>query len=136
MIVQYSGSYSNPPSDVLNLIANKCSLLDSYIVMQTGQYEYKAIVYNNVSKKGEEYTIERVTGGNSNYYRVTSQSVDSFEYSVANEYYVYSNDGIGKALTLPVVEGAASHALVIICCVLLFAVVFKGALFKCLRPKR
>ena len=55
---------------------------------------------------------------------------------VDNEYYVFSNIGYGKSLDLPVYDGVISFSLMIISCVLLFAVVFKGALFKCLKRKR
>lgn len=136
MITQYTDSYSNPPSDIQNLVANKVSLLDSYILFQTGQYEYKAIVYNNASKKGVEYTFTRGSSNYNNYYSVSSSEVDTFEYSVRNEYYVYSNDGVGKSLDLPVMEGVTAHAVVILCCIAMFMVVFKGALFKCLKKRR
>lgn len=136
MISQYTGSYSNPPADVQNLIANKVKLLDSYILFQTGENEYKAIVYDNVSKRGEEYTISRPGSGYYNYYTVSSQEVDTFEYTVSNEYYVYSNTGVGKSLDLPVMEGVTAHSVIILACVVMFAIVFKGVLFKCLRIKR
>lgn len=136
MITQYTESYSNPPADVQNIVANKVSLLDSYILFQTDQYEYKAIVYNNASKQGKEYTFTRGSSNYNNYYTVRSTDVDEFEYTVRNEYYVYSNDGVGKSLSLPVVEGVTAHATVIICCLVMFAVVFKGALFKCLKRRR
>ncbi len=136
MIVQYTDSYSSPSADIQNLIANKISLLDSYILMQTGQYEYTALVYNNVSKQGTRYVISRNTAtGYNNQYSVRSFEDDSFEYTCANEYYVYSNDGVGKSLDLPVIEAVTAYALVVLCCLALFAVVFKGALFRCLRRR-
>lgn len=136
MITQYTGGYSNPPSDVQNIVANKVSLLDSYILFQTGENEYKAIVYNNASKKGKQYTFSRGNSSYNSYYTVSSSDVDTFEYTVSNEYYVYSNDGVGKSLSLPVMEGVTAHAVVIMCCLVMFAVVFKGVLFKCLRKQR
>lgn len=136
MITQYTESYSNPGSDIQNLIANKVSLLDSYVLMQTGQYEYTALVYNNASKQGTQYTISRGSSSYNNYYTVTETAIDSFEYTCSNEYYVYSNDGVGKSLDLPVMEGVTAHATIIMCCIVMFAVIFKGALFKCLRKRR
>lgn len=135
MITQYTGGYSNPPADVQNLVANKVQLLDSYILFQTGENEYKAIVFNNATKKGEEYTFSRPGSGYNNYYTVRSSEVDTFEYTVSNEYYVYSNDGVGKSLDLPVMEGVTAHAMMIVACVLMFAIAFKGVLFKCLRKR-
>lgn len=136
MITQYSDSYSTPSADIQNLIANKCSILDRYVLMQTGQYEYTGLVYNPCTKECKQYTIIRTsTSGYSNYYTVEETSAD-FEYKVTNEYYVYSNDGYGKSLNLPVTESVTAYSLLIISCVLMFAVVFKGVLFKCLRLKR
>ncbi len=130
MVNQYTDSYSSPSTQIQNLIANKISLLDQYILMQTGQYEYTALVYNPNSKKCIQYTISRKsTSGYSNYYEITEKTAD-FEYNVSNEYYVCSNVGYGTALDLPVYDGVISHSLIIICLLMLFAVVFKGALFK------
>lgn len=129
-ITQYTSSYSDPSTAIQNLIANKISLLDQYILMQTGQYEYTALVYNPNTKECVQYTISRESdSGYSNYYDITEKSAD-FEYTVFNEYYVFSNVGYGKALDLPVYDGVISYSLIIICLMLLFAVVFKGALFK------
>lgn len=136
MISQYTDSYSAPSSDIQNLIANKVSLLDQYILMQTGQYEYTALIYNPNTKKCTEYTITRSSLATySTYYTVFEASSD-FEYTVSNEYYVYSNVGYGRSLDLPVYDGVQSHAIIIICLVLLFAIMFKGVLFPCLRRKR
>lgn len=136
MITQYTDSYSNPSADIQNLIANKCSILDRYILMQTGEYEYSALVYNPCTKKCIQYTISRITTtGYNNRYKITSKD-STFDYNVTNEYYVYSNDGIGKALNLPVTESVTSFSLLIIACSLMFGIVFKGVLFKCLRRKR
>lgn len=136
MITQYADSYSNPSTDIQNLIANKCSILDRYILMQTGEYEYTALVNNPCTKKCTQYTISRTSqNGYNNRYKITSKD-STFDYNVTNEYYVFSNDGIGKALNLPVTESVTSFSLLIIACSLMFGIVFKGVLFKCLRRKR
>ena len=136
MVRQYTDGYSSPSSEIQNLIANKVSLLDQYILMQTDQYEYTALIYNPNTKKCIEYTITRSSSsGYNNLYSVSSAETD-FEYTVSNEYYVFSNVGYGRSLDLPVYDGVQSFSLIIICVALLFAIVFKGAIFKCLRPKR
>lgn len=133
MITQYTDSYSSPSSDIQNIVANKIALLDEYILMQTGQYEYTALVYRNGLKECKQYTFTRIsTSGYSTYYTVSESEAD-FEYTVSNEYYVFSNVGYGKSLDLPVYDGVISHCLMIICCTLMFAVVFKGALFSCIK---
>lgn len=133
-MTQYE-TYSTIPQAVRDLVANKISLLDFYILMQTGQYEYTALIYKpglNVCKK---YVISRDDGSAYNsIYRVV-ESEDTFEYTVTNEYYCYSNVGYGAALDLPVAELATSHASVILACALMLAIVFKGVLFPCLRRK-
>lgn len=136
MITQYNDGYSLPSTDIQNLIANKCSILDRYVLMQTGQYEYTGLVYNPCTKECKEYTISRVTqSGYSTYYTITEKESE-FEYTVSNEYYVFSNDGVGKSLNLPVTESVTAYSLLIISCVLMFAIVFKGVLFKCLKQRR
>lgn len=131
MITQYNGN-SSISTQIQKLIANKVSLLDQYILMQTDQYEYTGLVYNPNTKKCVEYTISRDSTNYNTFYEI-SKKESSFDYTVTNEYYVYSNIGYGSALELPVYQGVISHSLIIISCVLLFAIIFKGAFFKCLR---
>ena len=134
MITQYTDSYSSIPSQVVSIVNNKCSLLDKFIIMQTGDRQYTALIYNVCSKKGKLYVFSRTY--NINYYTVTESDVSSFDYNVTNEYYDYSNDGNGQTVDLMVYHGATSHAVVIISLFVMFAVIFKGALFKCLRRRR
>lgn len=135
MITQYTDSYGSISSDIQNLVANKVSLLDHYVLMQTGQYSYTALVYNPCNKECKQYVISRSGYSSGNYYTV-SESDSIFDYSISNEYYVFSNVGVGKSLDLPVYSGVISYSLIILCCLALFAVVFKGAIFKCLKRKR
>lgn len=134
MITQYTDGYSSIPAQVISIVNNKCSLLDKFIIMQTGDRQYSALVYNVCSKKGKQYVFKRPY--NESYYTVTESDISSFDYRVTNEYYVYSNDGIGQSVDLMVYDGATSHAVVIISVLTMFAVIFKGALFKCLRLRR
>lgn len=130
MITQYRETYSSPSSEIQNLIANKVALLDQYILMQTGQYEFTALVYNPNTKKCIEYTITRSSSsGYSNYYTI-SEAESKFEYSVSNEYYVFSNIGYGRSLSLPVHEGTQSFSLMIICCILCLTIVFERVFFR------
>lgn len=133
MITQYTNSngYSSTDSTVQTTVANKISLLDQYILMQTGEYEYTALVRNPFTKKTTQYKFTRNGNYSSGYSLVTSSGVE-WDYKVTNEVYVFSNMGRGRALDLPVYEGVISHSLIIICCAMLFAIVYKGVLFKCL----
>ena len=132
-MVQYT-DYGTVPQAVRDLVANKCQLLDQYILMQTGQQEYTALVRNPVTKETIQYRIYRVN--NYNTWTVV-QTFGVWEYTVTNEYYCYSNIGYGSALNLPVVEGIQAHAAAVFVCVLMLAIMFKGVLFPCLdRVKR
>lgn len=136
MITQYRDSYSTPSSEIQNLIANKVALLDQYILMQTGQYEYTALIYNPNTKKCTEYTITRSSSsGYSNYYTISESEAD-FEYTVSNEYYVFSNIGYGRSLTLPVYDGVQSFSMIVICCTLILGIVFERVFFSWRRQRR
>ena len=132
MITQYTNTsgYSSTDSTVQSIVANKISLLDQYVLMQTGEYEYTALVRNPFTKNTTQYKFTR----NGNYSSAYSLNVSQgeWDYNVTNEVYVFSNMGQGRALDLPVYDGVISHSLIIICCTLLFAIVYKGVLFKCL----
>lgn len=134
MITQYSTSYGSISSDIQNLVANSVSVLDKYVLMQTGEYEYTALIKSLASKDVEEITISRSSGNNySTTYSVTRRDVDEFDYNVSNEYYTFSNCGFGKSLDIPAYEGIRTYGLTGLTVLVFFMVIFKGALFKCLR---
>lgn len=129
-MTQYT-DYGSIPQAVRDLVANKISLLDSYILMQTGQYEYTALINRPGLNRCDKVVISRTSNYNSDYSVVISTG--EWDFNVTNEYYCYSNVGYGAALDLPVVAGVTAHASVILSCALMLAIVFKGVLFKCLR---
>lgn len=134
--VEQSTDYGSISADIQNLVANSVSVLDLYVLMQTGEYEYTALIKNLANKEVEEITVTR---GNSNYntkYTVSRKIVSDFDYSVSNEYYVYSNCGVGKSLDIPAYEGARTYGLTALTVLVFFMVVFKGALFKCLENRK
>lgn len=130
-MTQYT-DYGSIPQTVRDLIANKISLLDSYILMQTGQNEYTALVNKPGLNECRQYRVYR-TGNYSTY--AVEESAGVWDYTVRNEYYCYSNVGYGVALDLPVTELATAHATVILACALMLAIVFKGVLFPCLKKR-
>ena len=138
MITQYVGSngyYSTVDSNVQAVVSNKIALLDNYVLFQTGEYEYTALIQNSITKDTTQYKISRGSSYSGSYSITTTDNVD-FDYSISNEMYVYSNVGQGRALELPVYKGVISYSLIIMCCAMLFAIVFKGVLFRCLDRKR
>ena len=134
---QYTDSYSSCPADIQNIVANDIALLEEYVLMQTGQYQWTAQIHQIGTNKTREIVFTRSTQqGANNVYTVSRNSNVDFNTTYTNEYYVFSNMGFGKSLDLPVYDGVTSWSLAIISCVLMFAIVFKGALFKCLDKKR
>lgn len=131
-MTQYT-DYGSIPQAVRDLVANKCKLLDQYILMQTGQTEYTALIRNPNTKEVTQIHVYRASNYGTYLVDITE---GAWDFSVTNEYYCYSNVGYGAALDLPVIEGVTAHATVILACVLMFAIVFKGVLFPCLRRKR
>lgn len=119
--------YGTIPQAVRDLIANKVSLLDQYILMETRDREYTALIRNTSTDKVRQIVVYY----NEGVYNVAEMD-GVWEWDVANEYYVYSNVGYGAALDLPVEEGVTAHATIIMCCALMFAIIFKGVLFPCL----
>ena len=133
MITQYTNTsgYSSTDSTIQAAVSNKIALLDQYILMQTGEYEYTALVRNPFTKNTTQYKFTR-NGNYSSAYSLNVTKGVEWDFNVTNEVYVFSNMGKGRALDLPVYEGVISHSLIIICCAMLFAIVYKGVLFKCL----
>lgn len=134
MIKQYTNSYSSPSTDIQNLVANSVSILDQYILMQTGEYEYTALIKNMANKEVEQIKVSRTSAsGYNTQYTVTRQNGADFKYTVSNEYYVYSNVGYGKSLNIPAYDGVRTYGLTALTVLVFFMVVFKGALFKWLK---
>lgn len=131
-MVQYT-EYGSIPQGVRDIVANKVSLLDQYMLIQTDQYEYTAQILDTSTKEVEEIRIYRGSNYGQYYVEVTE---GTWDWSISNEYYCYSNVGYGSSLDLPVMEGVTAHASIIIACALMFAIVFKGVLFPCLRKRR
>lgn len=130
MIIQYS-DYGTISTDIQTLIASKISILDKYVLMRTGQYEYTALIHNPLYKDTTQYVISRT--GNTGTWSINTIEDADYRFNISNEYYVYSNEGYGKMLDLPCYEAVSSFALSIIACALILGIAFKGVLFKCLK---
>lgn len=118
--------YSTIPQQIRDIVANKVKLLDEYILFQTGEYEYTALIHDLITDE-----VTRLSFSRSENYGVyaVSQSEGVWEYTVRNEYYCYSNIGYGAALNLPVIEGIQAHSAAVLTSVLMFLVVFRSLLF-------
>lgn len=131
-MIQYETT-STIPQQIRDIVANRCSLLDQYILVQTGEYEYTALILDIVTDDCRQLVFTRASNYGS-YYVVESDG--SWEYFISNEYYCYSNVGIGAALDLPVIEGVQAHASVIFTVVLMFLLVFRTSMFPFYRKKK
>lgn len=138
-MTQYTGTQSSIGANYLNAFYSKLGPLDEYIIMQTGQYTYEMLVHRIPSGDYCGYKIERQSTGSSSsygyYYDMTELTSVTWDYTVYNEMYVYSNIGYGTMSVLPVHEIMVCWSVTGLTCLLFLAVIFKGALFKCLRKK-
>lgn len=130
MITQYSGGTSTIPSDFVTYVSSRVNLVEKYVIMQTGENEWSALVFNPVTKKGEKYVCSRNSSGYSQYYSVSKTQENTFSYSVSNDYYTYSNDGVGKVLDLPVYDGVSAFALTAGISFFTLWLLFERVLFK------
>lgn len=134
MITQYqnsNGGYSLPSSSYINYFKNYIMPTDNYLIMQDGQYSYVCLIDRLV---GDDYLI-KVTRSDSysSVYTSEKRVTDDLSYTVYNDYYVYSNLGIGSKLDIdysPFICGF----LAVLCGVLAFKAIFGGVLLR--RRKR
>lgn len=134
MITQYNDS-GTIPSQIQQVFAAKISLLDHYVMMRTGEYEYSMILKKPT---GEVivHQASRITSGYSNTYEFTSYNVDEYRYSFTYEYSVISNEGIGAQIDLPVYDYVAAVSQAVFTVVLFFVILYKGLLFTIFRKKK
>lgn len=130
MITQYTGGATTIPNDFVIYVSSRVSLLEKYVIMQTGENEFSALIYDPVTKKCEKYVCSRKSAGYSQYYTVSKTEENSFSYTVSNDYYTYSNDGIGKTLDLPVYDGVSAFALTAAISFFTLWLLFGRVLFK------
>lgn len=134
MISQYN-EIGTVPSQIQQVFAAKISLLDHYVMMRTGEYEYSMIL-KKPSGEVIVYQASRITSGYSNTYEITSYNVDEYRYTYTNEYTLISNESIGTQIDLPVYDyvGAVSQAVFTV--LIFFVILYKGLLFTIFRKKR
>lgn len=130
-ITQYDNQ--SVPSVAKNLFYSKIGVLDQYVIMSTGENEYTLLAKNIVDDTVRQYEITRIKNSYENYYDCIEVSNPTWDYTITHEYYVYSNTGMGIMETLPVHAIISSWSMVGIVCIAALAVVFKGALYPCLR---
>lgn len=135
MVTQYSNS--SVPSTCKSLFYSKIGLLDQYVIMCTDEYEYTLLMRNIATGEIQQYQANRVSqSGYNSYYEIQEISNPTWDYQITQEYYVYSNDGQGIMESLPIHSMIASWAVTGLVCLLAMIVVFKGALYPCLRRRK
>lgn len=130
---QYTATYSTPSTDIQSIFANKVSIVDKYVLCQTGQNEYTGLIYNAATKNTTQVVFSRPNVTGSNYWTVKESSVSSFDYNITNQYYCFSNVGYGRALTLPVHDSMISISCTVLCCLCVLLTVFWTAFRRIFR---
>jgi hypothetical protein len=121
----------------LYVFYSKIGPLDEYVIFQTSENSYGCLIKRIPSKEVVQYNITR-SGSNYGdyYYELTENQNVEWDYTINNELYVYSNVGAGTMEVLPVHQIMVCWSITASVCLLFLALVFKGALIKCLRPKK
>lgn len=132
MIYQW-GEYNSIPQAVRDIVASKIALMDQYVLMQTGQQEYTALVYNPLNNQCVQYRFYRNDGFGAWFVEATEGA--DWYFQIGNEYYTYTNMGYGAQLPLPVTDNMVAWSTTILSVTLMFAILFKGVLFSCLKKR-
>ena len=131
MIRQYE-QYSTISNTYLEFFYSKLGPIDEYIIMRTGDSQYSMLVHRLPQGKIEQYDIIPNPGGYKGYHVNHNPNAD-WGYSIENELYVYSNIGYGTMEVLPCHEIMVCWGVTAMVSLVMLMLVFKGALFKCLR---
>lgn len=116
-----NGSYSSVPTAASSILSNKIGPLDSFIMFQTAENEYTALV---APFCGDQYKLKVYrTGNRSSYWNVETVEAPEETYSFTNEYYTLSNIGVGQRLSVDY-----SSLIVVVLCVAFTFSFFKGFL--------
>ena len=124
-MLQYD-DFGTIPQTVQDIVANRCRILDRYVLFQTGDQEYTALIQDPVT--GKVTQLQFSFFNDLGFYDVV-ETEGEWDYTVLNEYYCYSNLGFGSALDLPVTEGIQAHCAAVLTVCLMFLVVFRSILF-------
>ena len=134
-MVQYEASSIS--TNWLNVFYSKIGPLDEYVIFQVGEGSYGCLVRRIPSREVIQYTINRTGSGYGSYsYTLSENDNASWDYTITNELYVYSNIGKGTMQVLPVHEIMVCWGITGVVCLTFLALVFKGAIFRCLRGRK
>lgn len=129
-MIQYN-DFGSIPQSIQDYVANHCRILDRYILFQTGDRVYTALIQDPVTGKTTQLRISWLSSG---MYDVV-ETDGEWDFTILNDFYCYSNVGLGSALDLPATDGVVSYAAITLTVCLMFLVVFRGILFP-FRKKR
>lgn len=125
-MTQYN-EYGSIPQQVQDFVSSRVKVLDEYILIQTDEREYTALIRDMVTGEVIRYTFTQSLTNSGTY--TVDQSQGVWEFNLSNEFYCYSNVGLGSALDLPVYDGIQAHGSAVLVVVLMFLVVFRSTLF-------
>lgn len=116
--------YTTPPTAVQNIVASNIGLGESYILYETNDNEFTALIKKPFSDDFREIRIYRESAYNSTW-EVERTNTNQGRYTVYNEYYTFSNIGYGQTLDLPIHEQVTSYSSIILCCLIVILFTFR-----------
>lgn len=126
--VQGNRNYGSIPDIVREDAESRIGIFDRYILYKTGDSQYTLYV-NKVVGKDYECTYNY----NNGYYTNTISNWTVEEPSLSAPMYSFSNLGYGYTLTSNNIDTFVAFALGGIVVALFLGIMFKGAIFKCLK---
>ena len=86
--------FNEIPQIIQENTANRCRLLDRYVLMQTGEGEYTALIQDPVT--GKVTQLRFIEFSEYGFYDL-EESEGEWQYTILNDCYTYSNLGFGSA---------------------------------------
>lgn len=111
-------------------LTNKVGVFDEYIAVRTGQYSYACLIgsidEDQMTGTGQLVTASRT--GTSSTYQLTTRDVTNEPIILVNEYYCYSNVGIGQDYNIPHFSQFTTAGIYLFVGMYLFTTFISGAL--------
>lgn len=125
--------YSNNNPSGISFFVNKVGIFDEYVALTSGDNESSCLIgsidEDNMTGTGTIYTVSRTGSAyGSQYYVVSKRDVTNEPIQLTNEYYVYSNVGIGQSYSIPHHSQLSSVAVYIFLACYIFTVFVSGGI--------
>lgn len=119
------------PSGMAALV-NGVKPFDEYIAMRTGEYEYSILIGDideeSMTGSGTLVSAARTGSAYGGTYELSRSEVENEPIILVNEYYCYSNIGLGQAYTVPQFSQITCAAVLLFIGMYLFTTFVSGGL--------